>query len=332
MKVSIICGVYNAEQYLHKCINSMLHQTYKNIEIILVVNASTDDSKDIVKKYQEENPKIIKAYYIEEKLGAGGSRQFGLEHSSGEYICFVDCDDELEADYVYNMMDTVRKNLLNTKDIIICNFKKIDKDGKVLYVRRYKNKDAALIQSVAPWGKMFRRKYLEDNNMILRNIPFGEDVIFASEIILTNPNIELCDYIGYIWNDNPRSTSHTELRGFPKGTVDKSKEYFEYMKHRYLEKEEKLNYFMYKYYIWYLLQSGRNVPAKDMKEEYDRVFNYLYVSDLRCKNSTILRVKGERIIVKLVLSIVKVLEKLHLSRPFFVFYSQSFLGRFWPSL
>ncbi len=331
MKVSIVCGVYNSKKYLEKCINSMLRQSYKDIEIILVVNSSTDGSADIVKNFEKEHPQVIHAFYTDEKLGAGGSRQFGLEHSTGEYVCFVDCDDELKPDYVLYMAGIMSAHDI---DIVVCNFEKVDENGRTLYVRKYKDSFSALVQSVAPWGKMFRKEYLRRNEMTLRNIPFGEDIIFTVEVYMTNPKVELCNYVGYIWRDNPESTSHTELKGFPQETFEKSSEYFEYIRKKYsgkLRNAEMLDYFIYKYYIWYLLQSGRKVEMNSMRNEYDRVFGYMKKNKLRRK-LLLGGVKGERYIVRAVLLGIAIMEKMHLSKAFFVFYSQSFLGKFWPSL
>lgn len=332
LKVSIICGVYNAYSYLRKCLNSMLNQSYKNIEIILVVNASIDGSECIVREFEEKYPQIIRAFYMDKKLGAGGSRQFGLEYAEGDYICFVDCDDVLNPDYIKNMMSIFFTDSTRDTDIVICNFKKIDEKDKQLYIRKYKNKESALVQSIAPWGKIFRKDYLKENEMILRNIPFGEDIMFSSEVYLTNPKVELCDYIGYSWRNNLASTSHTELRGFPPNTIEKSKQYFEYMKRRYTDKIDVLNYFIYKYYIWYLLQSGRRVPINAMKTEYDKIFNYLKISNVLSDKNNLAAINGERLIIKIVLFMIMIMEKLHLSKIFFMIYSQSFLGYFWPNL
>lgn len=332
MKVSIISGIYNAEYYLEQCVHSMLCQSYKNIEIILVVNGSIDESNKIVNRLEKDNPDIIKAYYIKEKLGAGGSRQFGLKKATGEYICFVDCDDMLERDYIKKMIDVIITEPIGSVDIVISDFRKIDVNSKTLYIRKWKNEKSALIQSVAPWGKIFRKKYLNDNKMVLRNIPFGEDVIFSAEVYLTKPKVKLCNYIGYIWRNNLESTSHTELRGFPEKTFEKSKEYFEYMRIKYSDEERMIFYFMYKYYIWYLLQSGRKVLGDDMKSEYDKIFNYLHKAEIDFKLGKLFIIKEERFIVKMAMNGVRLLDKLSLARLFFVFYSQSFLGLFWPSL
>lgn len=333
MKVSIISGVYNAEKYLKKCIESILNQSYQNIEIILIVNASNDGSENIVREYATHFPEKIKAIYTKEKLGAGGSRELGMKYATGDYVCFVDCDDELTEDSISQMVKVADKSKEN--DIVICNFKKITLDGEVIYERRFKNEQQALVQGIAPWGKMYRMKFLRENGLSFRNIPFGEDVAFAAHLYLTEPKVLLCDYVGYLWLDNPKSTSHTELRGFPEHTIEKAKEYFDCLDMKYYDKKNILSYFKYKYFVWYLLQSGRKVNKQAMSREYDKAFAYLYQSDShwnKFSRDTIFWLKGERMVVKIALLGIRFFEKLHISELFFVIYSQSFLGKLWPSL
>lgn len=333
MKVSVISGVYNAEKYLRKCIESILKQTYKEIEIILVVNASYDGSKNIVEEYALLYPEKIKAIYTEEKLGAGGSRQLGMKYATGEYVCFIDCDDELTDDSILQMVKVAEES--KNCDIVICNFEKVKTNGEVIYVRKFKSKQQAIVQGIAPWGKIYRLKFLKENELFFRNFPFGEDILFASHLYLTKPKIELCNYIGYLWLDNPKSTSHTELRGFPEFTIEKAQEYFDYLSVKYEDAADVLSYFKFKYFVWYLLQSGRNVSKQAMISEYNHAFAYLCDSSSdwnKFRKCTVYWLKGERSVVKMVLLCVRLLEKLHISKKFFVIYSQSFWGKFWPSL
>ena len=130
-KVTIISGVYNAEKYLKECLDSIVNQSYQNFEVIFIVNASKDKSRNIVQEYEKKYTKIIRAFYTEEKLGAGGSRKFGLSKATGEYICFVDCDDVLEKDAIAKMM-YIAENEQNS-DLIICDFQKFNNEGKILY-------------------------------------------------------------------------------------------------------------------------------------------------------------------------------------------------------
>ena len=92
VKVSVIVPVYNVEKYIDKCLDSLVNQTLKDIEIIVVNDGSPDDSQQVIDMYVKKYPKKIKSY-IKENGGQGSARNLGLEHAKGEYISFVDSDD-----------------------------------------------------------------------------------------------------------------------------------------------------------------------------------------------------------------------------------------------
>ena len=96
--ISIIIPVYNAEKYLKKCLDSVINQTYKNLEIILVDDGSTDKSPEICDKYAEKDSRIIVLH--KENGGVSSSRNAGLDIFKGEYLSFVDSDDYVEPDYI----------------------------------------------------------------------------------------------------------------------------------------------------------------------------------------------------------------------------------------
>lgn len=115
-KVSVIVPVYNGKKYINKCVNSILRQTFKDIEIILVDDGSTDNTLNILKEYEKRFPnvKVIES----SNLGAGGARNIGLDASHGEYILFVDADDFLRED----MVEVLYKNAIsNDADIAKCD-------------------------------------------------------------------------------------------------------------------------------------------------------------------------------------------------------------------
>ena len=89
-KVSVIIPVYNSSKYLNECLDSVIKQTYKNIEIILVDDNSTDNSVDIIKSYDDKRIKLIRSH---SNLGAAESRNKGIKAATGDYICFIDSDD-----------------------------------------------------------------------------------------------------------------------------------------------------------------------------------------------------------------------------------------------
>lgn len=118
VKVSVIVPVFNVEKYIEKCLDSLVEQTLDSYEVIVVDDGSTDTSPNIVKKYEQKYPEIIKAYHQENK-GLGSARNLGLQHAQGEYIGFVDSDDWVDSkcfEILYNK--AAKENL----DILIFDF------------------------------------------------------------------------------------------------------------------------------------------------------------------------------------------------------------------
>ena len=104
-KISIIVPVYNTEKYLSKCLNSLIKQTYKDIEIIVVNDGSKDKSLEIAKKFAKQDNRI--KVFNKENGGLSSARNFGIEKASGEYIGFVDSDDYIKEnmfEILYNMI------------------------------------------------------------------------------------------------------------------------------------------------------------------------------------------------------------------------------------
>ena len=105
--ISVIVPVYNVEKYLRPCVESILEQTYKNIEVILVNDGSTDKSKAICLELAEKDKRI--SYYEKANSGLSDTRNVGLEKAKGEYIAFVDSDDLLAPNAVRTLYELCRK-------------------------------------------------------------------------------------------------------------------------------------------------------------------------------------------------------------------------------
>lgn len=126
--ISIIVPVYNVSNYLDNCIKSIINQTYKNIEIILVDDGSTDDSSNICDKYLKKD-KRIKVIH-KSNGGLSSARNIGIVNSNGEYITFIDSDDYVEKEYV----EVLYKNIIKySSDISIGSHKVIYESGKIIY-------------------------------------------------------------------------------------------------------------------------------------------------------------------------------------------------------
>lgn len=108
MKVSVIIPAYNAQSEIGRCLNSIINQVYKNIEIIIIDDASKDNTRDIIKKYTQKDNRIIPFYQTVNK-GVSASRNTGLMAATGDYIIFVDSDDEMIPSAIRRMVDAANK-------------------------------------------------------------------------------------------------------------------------------------------------------------------------------------------------------------------------------
>ena len=125
--ISIIVPVYNVENYLAKCLDSLVNQTYQHIEILVVNDGSTDHSEKIIQDYALKFPDKIKAF-TKENGGLSDARNFGIDRAAGDYIGFVDSDDYVTKTMFEEMLDLALKH---QAEMVICNIQKVDEHGSV---------------------------------------------------------------------------------------------------------------------------------------------------------------------------------------------------------
>mgnify|MGYP001023012278 FL=1 len=189
MKYSVIIPVYNVENYLSRCIDSLLAQNYVDLEILLIDNGSNDQSGQICENYAAQFSNIT-AYHIPNK-GVGSARNFGLSKAKGEFICFVDADDYL----VGNLFSDVESQLDSQLDLLVFsyynsiekNLSEIDRSAKILPTEGKKDKSdfIALFQELfltdmmyTVWNKIYRKEFLEEHQIVFESYELGEDVRF----------------------------------------------------------------------------------------------------------------------------------------------------------
>lgn len=188
-KISIVVAVYNAEKTLKKCVDSLLNQTYNNIEIILVNDCSKDNSLDICNEYSKANDNV-KVISNERNSGVSNTRNNGIDNSTGEYICFVDSDDYVESNYIEVLYYYYQK--YNT--VPICGFVYHDEYNHAKPVKYSWSGDEGLVSLgeafklkselylTALWNKLFDRRLIIDKNIKFDiNISVGEDLRFSVE-------------------------------------------------------------------------------------------------------------------------------------------------------
>ena len=130
--ISIIVPIYNVENYLRQCLDSILNQTYQNFECLLINDGSPDNSADICREYVSKDSRF--RYFEKENGGVSSARNLGIEHSKGEYITFIDSDDWVDSDY----LEVLYNSLVDERaDIAISTYKQFNMDDNCYYVHSY---------------------------------------------------------------------------------------------------------------------------------------------------------------------------------------------------
>ena len=179
--VSVIVPFYNVENYIEKCLNTLVHQTLEDIEIILVNDGSTDRSMVVVKKFLEQYPDKI-TYLEKENGGLSDARNYALPYAKGEYIAFLDSDDYVEKTMYKDMYELAKKE---DSDMVECNFyweypnKKKEDIGVV-----YNGKKEMLEKvRVVAWNKLIKKEVLEKSKVTFPKGYRYEDVEFTYKLI-----------------------------------------------------------------------------------------------------------------------------------------------------
>lgn len=174
--VSVIIPVYNVEKYLRKCLESVINQSFKNIEIICINDGSPDNSINILEEYKAKDNRI--SVISEENKGVSYTRNLGIELAKGEYIFFLDGDDFLSLDFFELFYKNAKEN--KSEIVVLSSFWNLDKRVNKKY------------HSALPTCAMFIKKSLLDNYTYIRyplNIQPGEDGIFSHMLLTCTKNV-----------------------------------------------------------------------------------------------------------------------------------------------
>lgn len=207
--ISIIVPIYNTSRFLGKCIQSILSQSYKDFELILVNDGSQDNSLEICKKYSKTDPRII---IVDKKNeGVDKARFSGINISRGDYITFVDSDDWIEKDTLKVMYENIERYNVDYVEVgsrkVFDKLKLIKKESinpKLGYIKIPELFDNYYISffgyniiSVSMWGKLYKTAIIKQACLQPSNLKMGEDLYFNMMLFPHLKSIYISDYIGY---------------------------------------------------------------------------------------------------------------------------------------
>jgi glycosyltransferase involved in cell wall biosynthesis len=214
VKVSIIVPVYNAEKHLQKCLDSLINQTLKDIEIICVNDGSTDSSLEILEKYASKDKRIT--IVNQKNQDRGTARNNGLKISKGEYVGFVDNDDWISKDYfevLYTNAKKTNADISATSNVIFPeqNRKKdvgITSNG---IIKSIKDKSKIIITSGVIWNKIYKREMVTKNSISFSpRRCIGEDNNFNIFTIILSNFIVTTNKVNYFWSQHHNSRNHAK--------------------------------------------------------------------------------------------------------------------------
>lgn len=264
--ISIIVPVYNTENYLEKCLYSLVNQTYKNIEIIIIDDGSPDNSMNIIQKFvlADNRVKVIS----QKNQGLSGARNTGMNNTNGDYIMFIDSDDWIEIDtcekainasekynadvvfwsYIKEFSDSQKDNYLFDKTEIIWSEKNINQLSRrmVGLVGDELANPQSIDNLVTAWGKLYKKSVIGDVRFTDTKIIGTEDALFNIEVFLgINSAVYIPDLLSHYRKDNESSLTHNykkklvsrwrEMYSRIKFLLDRndmSREYYDALKNR----------------------------------------------------------------------------------------------------
>lgn len=217
--ISIIVPVYNKGKFINNCISSIINQTYKNIEIILIDDGSSDNSFEVMNQWRLKDSRI--KYFYQENQGVAIARNNGIMKSVGEYVYFIDADDEIKTNSIEQLVEKAR--IKSNADIISANYYKVInnriKKNQLINERYFRYDELNDISVKADMfylnarpmaqvcNKLYRLEFLKKNNIKFAPGVLAEDRLFNLFCYVNKPNIYLVNIYNYYYNilDDSRS-------------------------------------------------------------------------------------------------------------------------------
>lgn len=280
--ISVIIPMYNAERYVEKCLESIINQTYKNIEVIIINDGSTDNSKEICENFAKKDNRI--KVITTENRGAGSARNTGLEMAKGEYISFIDSDDYIVEDYYERLYSMLQKT---NADIAIGRYKRVYENETMHFINSgemkeitsreellelYGEDEDRYINAVLVTNKLFRRSLFGDDiRFPIRRLIDDEFIIY--KLIDKSRKIVYTDDVMYAYvqsNSSVMRTNFKEQKVYD--TIDVYDEVYGFFKER---EDKELNEKIMIRYLSYCVELAWKTSKSEIIYDKEKVYRYL---------------------------------------------------------
>ena len=313
VKVSVVVPVYNMEKYLDECLSSLVNQTFKDYEIIVINDGSKDSSLEIMNDYKKNYSKLIKVF-SNENQGISKTRNFGIEKSNGEYITFIDSDDYVGKTFLEDMYNKI---ITTKSDICICDYYTVNESNEV---KEYKlsnfddssiknNPQLLFIINSSPWNKLYKKSLFKDLKF---EVIKYEDLLLIPKLLVYSKKItKLNKCLNYYRiRENSETTTHDrkvfdilkilgDLNNF-----FKDKDLFD---NCYLE----IEYFNIYRVTMYIIQQRYQQDRKIRKEFINSAYKYLDTNFPNWRDN--IYYKKRRSFIKRMIESNKVLSKIYVN-------------------
>lgn len=282
MNISVIVPVYNVEKYIRECILSLLNQTLKDIEIIIVNDGSNDKSIERIDDLIKNNKNINLVNKV--NGGLSSARNEGLKYATGEYVSFIDSDDYVEKDFLENLFNEAKRYDL---DIAIGSHTRLYEDNTFIKVSRDTNLETGKVCSgveflshqlelgdyrMEVWDDLYKRSFLIENNLIFNEKIIYEDELFTPQALISANKVKLIENYTYMYrqrNDSIMGCKITE-KNIHSLSIILNELIFTYN----ISKEEKIKQILYKLIIsnlFMLLEKIYLIDSYEKKHFYNKI-------------------------------------------------------------
>lgn len=308
--VTVVIPVYNSEKFISDCFNSVLNQTYKNIELVVIDDGSEDSSAEIIKRCVEKHNNI--KYYYQENGGAGAARNSGIGKASGKYLTFLDVDDRFAPDYIEKMVHAMESGAM----LAVSGYTMVSASGKVLSTYKTVDKPLSFLGNSATCGKMYDMQFIKENGIhFLEEGKLLEDAYFFIKAYSLSFKTVAADTSGYMIFQNDTSITHTAGKSI--SIIDDVLKTLSIIKSDIegkLSQSYILSYFLYKSAVYCILFACKGAEKSALYEKYDMLFGWIE-DNTETKNNpcfAFFKDNGERFSVKFIILMFRMLKKLGL--------------------